>query len=73
MKPTTSYIMLLDVTSVAEEAGSYTSFLDDSGEVVRVVPKKNALFLINQTGLKSFVKYHNHKLGTLGFVENFLE
>ena len=61
MKPAKGYVGLLDLNTVEEDSGSYASFLDESGEVVRVVPKKNALFLINQNGLKSFVKYHNHK------------
>lgn len=63
-KPAKGYAVILDVNSVAEEVGSYTSFLNDKEEVIRVVPKKNALFIVNQSGLKSFVKYHNHKSQT---------
>lgn len=50
----------LDVNTVDELWGGYTSFVKGHEEVVRVVPQKNALFLVNQDGLKDFTKYVNH-------------
>jgi len=43
-----------------ESWGGYTSFLKGSEEVVRIVPRHNCLFLINQSGLRSFTKYVNN-------------
>ena len=49
----------LEFTSLKEDWGGFTSFVAD-GEVARIVPKANTLFLVQQDGLKSFVKYVNH-------------
>jgi len=53
-------VMLLEISDWKEAWGGYTSYLRGNDEIVRVVPKKNALFLINTAGLRCFTKYVNH-------------
>lgn len=60
MKPGKGFAFFLDINSLGESWGGYTSFMK-KGEVFRVVPKKNSLTLINQSGLRHFHKYVNHK------------
>jgi len=51
--------LLLDVSDLDESWGGYTSFMEDE-ELLRIVPRKNALSLVNHEGVLSFTKYVNH-------------
>ncbi|HLF55008.1 MAG TPA: hypothetical protein VI612_04780 [Candidatus Nanoarchaeia archaeon] len=60
LKPSKGFAFFLDINSLDESWGGYTSFMKKE-EVFRVVPKKNSLTLINQSGLRHFHKYVDHK------------
>ena len=60
LKPGRHTIFMLDIAEMKEEWGAWTSFLKGNEEVFRVVPKRNALTLVNQKGLRCFTKYVNH-------------
>lgn len=59
MKPAEGIAFFLELSTLPEEGGGYSSFVSD-GEQFRIVPIKNALFVVDQAGLKSFTKYVNH-------------
>lgn len=60
LKPGKGFAFFLDLSDLDESWGGYTSFMKDSEEIIRVVPRANALTVVNQAGLKSFHKYVNH-------------
>jgi len=60
LKPGKGYAIMLDINDFPESWGGYTVFMKGSKEVVRVVPKRNSLTIVNQNNLKSFHKYVNH-------------
>jgi hypothetical protein len=60
IKPGSGVAFFLDLFDFDESLGGFSSFLKDSKEVFRVVAKSNSLTLVNQSGLKSFVKFVNH-------------
>jgi len=61
IKPGSGVAFFLDLFDFDESLGGFSSFLKDGKEVFRVVAKSNSLALINQSGLKSFVKFVNHR------------
>lgn len=61
LKPSKGIVCMLDLFDFDESWGGYTSFTKDGEEVVRVVARQNALTIINQSGLRSFTKYVNHR------------
>ncbi len=60
MKLGKGYAFMLDVNDMPESWGGYTVFMKGEKEMVRVIPKRNALTIVDQSGLKSFHKYVNH-------------
>lgn len=60
LKPGKGIAFILDLIDGDELWGGYTSFMKKGKEIVRVIPKDNALSLVDQSGLRSFVKYINH-------------
>ncbi len=56
MKTGKGAIALLDLN----DSNAYCSFVKDE-EVVRAPARKNTLFIVNNTGLKHFFKYLNHR------------
>ncbi len=60
LKPGKGIAFFLDLTDWDISWGGYTSFLKKNKEVMRVIPRKNSLSLVDQNGLKSFTKYVNH-------------
>lgn len=52
----------LEFASLDESWGGYTSFIEKA-ELMRIVPQANTLYVVNQSKLKSFVKYINHHAG----------
>jgi hypothetical protein len=60
VKPGKGVFFILDLLDGDESWGGYMSFMKGDREVVRVVPKGNALSLVDIAGLKNFVKYLNH-------------
>ena len=67
-------LVIFELTSEwQEDWGGYTSFVND-GEAFRIVPHKNALFIVDHKNLKHFVKYVNHHAkGKRIFVEIWME
>ncbi|MBI4145840.1 hypothetical protein HY489_00715 [Candidatus Woesearchaeota archaeon] len=64
LRPLGGIAFFLDVNSLDESCGGYSSFVDAAGkEVVRVVPRKNSLSLVDARGLRFFTKYVNHHAG----------
>lgn len=62
LKPAKGFIFFIDLVSLDESCGGFTSFVGvDGKEVVRVVPRKNTLSIINADGLRFFTKYVNHR------------
>ncbi len=61
LKPGKGFAVFLDVNELSESLGGYSVFMKGSKEVVRVVPRRNALTVVEQNGLRSFIKYVNHK------------
>lgn len=60
LKSGKGFVFFLDVNSLDESWGGYTSFMKKE-EVFRVVPKANSLAIVRQDGLRHFHKYVNHK------------
>lgn len=60
LKPARGFVFFLDVFSLDESCGGFTSFVGKTGEMVRVVPKRNVLSIIKADGLRFFTKYVNH-------------
>lgn len=50
-------IALLDL----EDSNAYCSFIKHDQELIRAPARKNTLFIVNNTGLKHFFKYLNHR------------
>ncbi len=61
LKPGKGFIFMFDLTSLEESCGGYTVFMKGDEEVVRIVPKSNSFTIVNQSGLKVFHKYLNHR------------
>lgn len=62
LKRARGFVFFLDVESIDESCGGFTSFVDGAGkEVVRVVPQKNVLSIVKADGLRFFTKYVNHR------------
>jgi hypothetical protein len=59
-------LIQLELTPKWDETwGGYTSFVNESGEVVRITPQANTLVIVDQTSkMKHFTKYVNHLSGT---------
>jgi len=60
LKPAKGIAMFLDISDWDESWGGYTAFMKKNDEVVRVIGRRNALTLVNHSGLRSFTKHVNH-------------
>lgn len=63
LKPGKGFMFMLDISDFDESWGGYTVFLKGDDEVVRIVPRRNSFTIVNQSGLKFFHKYVNHRAG----------
>ncbi len=61
LKPGKGYAIFLDLNSFDESWGGFTVFMKGDEEFLRLVPQANSLFIINQSGLRSFTKYVNNR------------
>jgi len=60
LKPGKGVLFILNLTKMDQSWGGWSTFIRGNEEVARLIPSENALFIINNTGLRSFVKYVNH-------------